>query len=1003
MAQDHFNLNDAKIISYSDYTKLPNFIEFSSDHTLPLDQFNEWVKTAFNLDASVNFKLYRREVDKLGFVHLRFKQYINEYPVDGTMLIVHIKDGNIISVNGDFYQQINSNFSIVLSEQKALQKALQKVNAKKYKWENEIETAQMRVALNDSTFSYLPKGELVAVHKSGTDYSAASIRLAYKFNIYAEEPLSRAYIYVDVKTGEIVSQEQILHTADAVGTATSLYSGTVSITSDNFGTNQYRLQETGRGNGIKTFNLENSSGYFPSIDFTNNSSTWNLPAIDQTAIDAHWAAEQTYDYFSQIHGRNSIDGNGYNLLNFVHYDVNISNAFWDGARMTYGDGNSGNGYTAMTALDICAHEITHGLVSFTAMLSGGSYGEPDALNEAWADILGTSIERFSKPTQWDWIMGEDVVSGGLRTMSDPHLSATPQPDTYGGQYWSSIGEPHTNDGPADYWYYLLCEGGNGTNDLGNSYNITGITIAKAQMIAFRAITAYATPSTNYSNMRACTIQAAIDLFGACSAEVIQTTNAWYAVGVGSLFSFGVSSTFTANTTTSCSVPYTINFSNTSTNASDALWNFGDNTTSTQMNPSHTYTSAGTYTVNLVSSGGCGTSSTTKVSYITITPPAAPITTSANSCHPAALILSATGGATLNWYTSATGGTPIQTGTSYSTPFLNTSTTYYVATEIAGPSGTVGPANNSMGAGMYGNSSFVRSQTFNVLKPCILVSVLVYASGNGNRTINLWDKTNKLIQTWDIYIPNGTSTVTLNAYLTPGTSYRLGGKNLNLFQNNSGAVYPYSYSGYVNITGTNFSSNSYYFFYNWVIQAAPCTSARTPVIAAIGPPKPVTYSAAAYDTLCLSSHAVVLAGGAPSGGIYSGIGVSNGVFNPVVYGIGAFVITYTYSDLNGCIGTATQTIQVNNCTGIDPINAQGEILIYPNPSSGNFTIDIGLNQNDHTLLKVVNTIGQTVALQEYELLQGTNQLIIHLNHLEKGIYYVQIKTSTDTAIKRIIIN
>ncbi|HRD39113.1 MAG TPA: M4 family metallopeptidase, partial [Bacteroidia bacterium] len=94
-------------------------------------------------------------------------------------------------------------------------------------------------------------------------------------------------------------------------------------------------------------------------------------------------------------------------------------------------------------------------------------------------------------------------------------------------------------------------------------------------IAFRALTVYYTPSTNYAQARNLSIQAAKDLYGNCSNEVVQVTNAWYAVGVGPAYSNSISPNFVANSTSFCTVPATINFNNTTANGLSYQWNFGD--------------------------------------------------------------------------------------------------------------------------------------------------------------------------------------------------------------------------------------------------------------------------------------------------------------------------------------------------------------------------------------------------------------------------------------------
>ncbi len=626
--QSNPKLGKAEIVSYSRNTGLPNFIKFNAEQNISDDGFAAWISDALNLPGNAVFKAYNVEKDKSGFTHTRYKEYVNNFPVEGSMLIAHSKESRLTSVNGDYFSDFNNSTTAAITEESALKNALKKVNAVKYKWENKAEEEAMKARLKQPDFTYFPKGELVIVHKKNADYTASNMRLAYKFNIYAEKPLYRSYVFVDANSGEVIAEEQIIHTADAVGTAHTKYSGVVTMTSDNYGTNQYRLRETGRGNGIETYNLADSTTYI-NTDFTNNSSIWNITGIDQAASDAHWGAEMTYDYYMQVHNRNSIDNAGLALLSYVHYGVGFDNAFWDGTEMTYGDGD-GTQFSIFTALDVCGHEITHGLTSHTAALSGG---EADALNEGFSDIFGTTIEWFARPNQHDWIMGSDFTmnGAGFRDMSNPKNLG--QPNCYLGANWDPLGEPHNNNGPLIYWYYLLCQGGSGTNDLGNAFHVNGITMNEARMIAFRGLTTYLTPSATYADARTATIQSAVDLYGACSPEAIAATNAWYAVGVGNLFTDNVIAGFNEQQSSFCSAPALVNFSNTSLNGTSYYWDFGDGGHSSLASPSHTYTGQGIYTVKLHVTGTslCSTSDSIIVSNcITVANIPSPI---AASCIP----------------------------------------------------------------------------------------------------------------------------------------------------------------------------------------------------------------------------------------------------------------------------------------------------------------------------------------------------------------------------------
>jgi len=944
LAQEETRLGNVKVVSYQRETKLPNFIRFTEGQNIAPDKFVEWATYAFNLPSTSTLKAYSVENDKLGFTHTRYKQYANGYPVEGTMIITHALNGKLKTVNGEYFQNMSSSFSASLAEENALQFALKKVNAKKYKWDNAAEEAQKRKQLNDPNFTYYPKGELVVVHKKGTDYSASSLKLAYKFNIYAVEPLSRANVFVDAQTGEILDSKNLICTADVIGSAVTMFSGTVTMTSDNTGTNAYRLRETGRGLGINTYNMNQTANY-TQTDFTNTSSTWNLAGNDQAAADAHWGAEVTYDYYQNIHGRNSIDGNGYALNSYMHYlpagsPGGYVNAYWDGSEMTYGDGDVSQGFLIMTALDVCGHEISHGLTNFTSQLNGGGTDEASALNEGNSDIFGTTIESYARPNQWDWIIGADITcdaSGtqnhvGIRDMSNP--KNIQQPNCYMGTNWDPNGECHNNNGPFIYWYYLLCQGGSGTNDIGNVWNVNGITMAEAQLIAFRGNTVYFTPNTTYADARTAMIEAATDLYGVCSQELAATTNAWYAVGVGAAATgTGIpTAAFSVNNSMSCSAPLSVQFANTTSGATTYNWDFGDGATSTATAPAHTYTAAGTYAVQLIATGTCSANSIDtlkKTNYITING-APTVTSSTAGCGPQSYVLTANGAGNITW--SNAGGT-VGTGSVYTTPTLSASTTYSATSSImtTGTSTTSGaPAlNTTVGAGGYLN--FSHYLIFNATAGFVLHSVDIYAqtSTSSQPTIQLLDNTGATLQSITPTVnAAGINTIILDWHVPIGTGYRLvaNGTNINLYRNNAGATYPIAVSTVASITGTDVTSTApayYYWFYNWkVVADAPCYSTAT-----------------------------------------------------------------------------TVTTNFSTCSGIAINNAQSSFIsVYPNPAHNSISVTVLENTNS---ISVTDIIGQTVVAEQK--INGAQQVqTIDIANLASGVYFMKINsTDNQTKIVRFI--
>ena len=209
------------------------------------------------------------------------------------------------------------------------------------------------------------------------------MRLAYKFNIFAAEPESRADIFVDAKTGEIVGRHEGIQTIDTPGQAHTKYSGLQTITVDKVSSNSYRLRESGRASGgIATYNAQRAkqASSYPNIDFTDADNDWNNfnTDLDEVATDAHWATEMTYDYFKNKHGRDSYNNAGAKLINYVHVDSAWFNASWNGSFMSYGDGPKSIN-KPLTAIDIGAHEMSHAVTGSTAKLVYA--GESGALNE----------------------------------------------------------------------------------------------------------------------------------------------------------------------------------------------------------------------------------------------------------------------------------------------------------------------------------------------------------------------------------------------------------------------------------------------------------------------------------------------------------------------------------------------------------------------------------------------------------------------------------------------
>jgi len=529
------------LIRFDEGSSSPYEIRFIENSGLTELNFFEIYKKHFGLSGDYDFELIQETKDQLGQIHYRYSEYYKGIEIIGAQYILHKKDGYIHYANGHIVHNLNLNVSPSYSEESALQLALNHIGAKSYMWENESNENFLKKEKQDPNATYFPDGHLKLT--SGTQQlKESNVRLVYRFDIYAEYPLSRNYVDVDAITGKVVNVISRIMEEDVPGSGESLYNGLLLFTADEVVPgSSYRLQEhTTRTAAIESFDMQGGSVYTNAVDFL--SSTANGP-WDSAGVNAHFGAEATFDYYLNDHGRNGLDDAGFPMRSYIHANLvglgfeNNINAFWDGSKVTYGDGDGIN-YFPLVSLDVISHEFTHGVTEFSANLI--YQAESGALNESFSDIFGNLVEFMIEGNpgsgSGSWRMGEDFCLTGLgfRNMANPNELG--HPDTYFGNFWAPLdggdnGGVHTNSGVQNYWFYLLSEGGSGVNDNGYNYNITGIGLTDAAKIAYRNLTVYLVPSSKYEDARLATINSAIDLFGNTSQQFYSILEAWNAVGV----------------------------------------------------------------------------------------------------------------------------------------------------------------------------------------------------------------------------------------------------------------------------------------------------------------------------------------------------------------------------------------------------------------------------------------------------------------------------------------
>ncbi|MDN5688737.1 MAG: M4 family metallopeptidase [Brachybacterium sp.] len=263
------------------------------------------------------------------------------------------------------------------------------------------------------------------------------------------------------------------------------------------------------------------------------------PIGDESADEAYDGLGATWSLYHQAFDRDSLDDAGMELVATVHYGQDFENAFWDGEQMIFGDGDGVYFRSFTNAVDVIGHELTHGVVQFTAGLI--YVGQPGALHESVADCFGSMVKQQvldQSAEEADWLIGEgvftDAVHGeALRSMKapdtaydDPVLGKDPQTasmDEYADlphDAENDNGGVHINSGIPNRAFHLAATGIGGTSWDG------------AGPLWYDALTRGGLPKdADFTAFARATLAAAIERHGEGSAQHGAVAEAWRTVGV----------------------------------------------------------------------------------------------------------------------------------------------------------------------------------------------------------------------------------------------------------------------------------------------------------------------------------------------------------------------------------------------------------------------------------------------------------------------------------------
>ena len=496
---------------------------------------------AGNKDLDQQFQISKVTQDDKGYQHIRLQQFVEGVVVYGGELTMHTNGEDIDFVAGRAWPVADGITSkpAITSEQ-AMQQVWNDLGGKPTvtmgPWSHLIK--------DNSTLIFLP-------------ISASDLRLCYHQTIY-KTAVDRWEYFIDANTGEVLKKfpsickfhnhskaEPVAEDCAAKSTALQQPSEEISFFTPLDGPSTATAQDLFNINrtintyqvGNKFYMIDGARSMFKSssnmpndpqgviwtIDasntapqnsnfnadhITSNNNSWS----NKTGVSAHYNGGKAYDYFKNLFARNSINGSGGNIVSFINIadedGSSLGNAFWNGAAMFYGNGDSAFQPLAR-GLDVAGHEMTHGVVQNTANLE--YQGEAGALNESFADVFGTMIDRD------DWLIGEDVVktaafpSGALRSLQDPHNGAATndfnrgwQPKKYSERYKGSEdnGGVHLNSGIPNHAFFLFA---------------SSVGKDKAEKVYYKVLDQYLTKSSQFVDCRVAVIRAAREEYGESAA------------------------------------------------------------------------------------------------------------------------------------------------------------------------------------------------------------------------------------------------------------------------------------------------------------------------------------------------------------------------------------------------------------------------------------------------------------------------------------------------------
>lgn len=398
--------------------------------------------------------------DDLGMTHVRLQHQAMGLPVFGSEMIVHMKGNVVTSMNGVYLRSFHPRLNVAVEGDIASDTAIDYVM-------DLIDRGEIDglVAYRDQALELDAGPELGFFNRGLLSDETTPTHLAWKVSV------NGYVVFVSARDNRVLESYDTVHSAM-----------------------NREIYDVNNGTSLPG-QLVCREGQACTTTDSDAKKAWN-------------EFEEIYDYFYGTHGRDSWDGKGSKMIGSVHYSQNFVNAYWSGSQMVFGDN--------MVALDVTGHELGHGVCQTTANLTY-KY-QPGALNESLSDVWGVMIDDE------DWLVGEDLPIGAIRSMSNPNTYNQPKDmSEYKKYFLYDNGGVHINSGIPNYAAYLLAAGG---SNQGVTVRAEGRGVVET--IWYRTEVTKLTSSSKFADFANLAIKACEELYGRGSDECTQADAAFRA-------------------------------------------------------------------------------------------------------------------------------------------------------------------------------------------------------------------------------------------------------------------------------------------------------------------------------------------------------------------------------------------------------------------------------------------------------------------------------------------